>query len=140
MYDIAVKTNLQNVTMTVANLDPEQYHKAGWTVVGRLVGLDSVLCSARVVVTHLGYTLWEAISYGIPVVIVPNPAWKRSSVKEMEKVCEFIEKSGFGVYVGLDGLTPQNLEKAVQKAESMTLPRIEIGAKKAANTIREIER
>ncbi|MFH0848060.1 MAG: glycosyltransferase [archaeon] len=140
LYDIAIQTHLNNVVMTVGDLDPQQYSKDGWTTVSRLVGLDDVLSKARVVVTHLGYTAWESINYQVPVVIIPNPAWRRSSVAEMEKVCDFMQQKGFGIYLPHDNMTPEGLENAVHRAESMTVPKIEVGAKMAADRIREVEK
>lgn len=135
LYDIAVKTGLNDVTMTIADLDVAQYSKPGWVVVNRLIGLDEVLASARVVVTHLGYTIWEALNYRVPVVIIPNPKWRRSSVREMEQVALFIQEKGYGIYLPIDGLTPQKLEGCVSRADKMNMPPVERGTEKAARLI-----
>lgn len=140
LYDVAKKTNLTNVVMTVGALDPKKYAKDTWQVVNYLIGLDEVLSSARVVVTHLGYTLWESINYRVPVVIVPNPAWKRSSVKEIERLCTFLESKGIGIYLRYKDLTPESFEKAIHNVETINLPQIEVGAKKAARLIRDIRK
>lgn len=140
LYDVAIRTDLKNVIMIVGDLDPQKYRKDGWITVSRLVGLDDVLSRARAVITHLGYTAWESINYRVPVVIIPNPAWRRSSVTEMEKVCDFIQEKGFGIYLPPESMTPESLESAVCRAESMTVPEIEVGAKTAADLIREVEK
>jgi UDP-N-acetylglucosamine--N-acetylmuramyl-(pentapeptide) pyrophosphoryl-undecaprenol N-acetylglucosamine transferase len=139
LYDIAVKTDLKNVTMTIADLNVSEYRKPGWVVVNKLIGLDEVLASARVLVTHLGYTIWEALNYHVPVVIVPNPKWRRSSVHEMEQVAFFIQERGFGLYLPFDGLTPEKLQESVAHAERMDVPPIERGSEEAARLILEEE-
>ncbi len=101
----------------------------------RLIGLDEVIASARVLVTHLGYTIWEALNYRIPVVIVPNPKWRRSSIHEMERVALFIQEKGFGIYLPFDGLTSEKLQSSIIHAESMNVPEIERGSGEAARLI-----
>jgi len=140
LYDIAVKTNLKNVTMTIGDLDISQYQKTGWLVVNRLIGLDPVLASARVVVTHLGYTIWEALNYRVPVVIIPNPKWRRSAVHELERVALFIQEKGYGVYLPLEGLTPEKLEESIMRASQINVPSMERGTEKAARLILEEEK
>jgi UDP-N-acetylglucosamine:LPS N-acetylglucosamine transferase len=135
LCDIAVKTDLEDVTMTIADQDTSGYTKPGWTIVNRLIGLDEVMASARVVITHLGYTIWEAINYRIPVIIVPNPKWKSSSVQEMERVALLIQEKSYGLYLPIDGLTPQKLEDYVKKAEGMSLPPVQRGTDEAVRLI-----
>ncbi len=135
LYDIAMKTDLKDVTMTIGNLDISQYQKTGWLVVDRFTGLDQVLASARVVVTHLGYTIWEALNYRVPVVIVPNPQWRRSAVHELERVALFIQEKGYGVYLPLEKLTPKKLEESVMRASQIDVPLIDRGTEKAARLI-----
>ena len=135
LYDIVVETDLRGVTMTTGNLDAERYTKPGWLVVKQLIGLDHELSSARVVVTHLGYTIWEALNYAIPVVIVPNPRWKKSAVREIERVSTFLQEKGYGLYLPTEELTPERLEDAVGRAEKMRVPQMERGSEKAARVI-----
>jgi beta-1,4-N-acetylglucosaminyltransferase len=135
LCDIAVKTDLKDVTMTTADEDISPYRKPGWIVVNRLIGLDEVMASAKVVVTHLGYTIWEALNYRIPVVIIPNPKWRRSSIHEMERVALFIQEKGFGIYLPFDGLTAEKLQASIARAEGMNVPQIERGSDKAARLI-----
>jgi len=135
LYDIVAKTDLKEVTMTTGDMDVERYAKAGWLVVKQLIGLDHELSSARVVVTHLGYTIWEALNYAIPVVIVPNPKWKKSAVREIERVSTFLQEKGYGLYLPTEKLTPEKIEDAVRRAEKMSVPQIERGTEKAAQVI-----
>ena len=135
LYDIALKTDLKDVTMTIGDLNVSHYRKPGWLVVNRLTGLDQVLASARVVVTHLGYTIWEALNYRVPVVIVPNPRWRRSAVHELERVALFIQEKGYGVYLPLEGLTPEKLEESILRASRINVPSMERGTEKAARLI-----
>jgi len=135
LYDVAARTNLKDVTMTIGDLDVEQYSKPGWIVVKKLVGLDEVLASARVVVTHLGYTIWEAVNYGVPVVVVPNPKWKKSAVSEVERVSVFLQEKGYGLYLPAEELTPERLEDAVRCAEKMSVSQIERGTENVARII-----
>jgi len=135
LYDIVVETDLRGVTMTTGDLDAERYTKPGWLVVKQLIGLDHELSSARVVVTHLGYTIWEALNYAIPVVIVPNPRWKKSAVREIERVSTFLQEKGYGLYLPTEELTPERLEDAVGRAEKMRVPQMERGSEKAARVI-----
>jgi UDP-N-acetylglucosamine:LPS N-acetylglucosamine transferase len=58
----------------------------------------------------------------------------------METVCGFIESKGYGIYLRSDDLTPETLEKAVIRAESMKVPEIDPGAERAAAIIREVAR
>jgi len=135
LCDAAAKTDLKNVTMTVGDLDLKGYGRPGWTVVDKLIGLDDVLASAKVVVTHLGYTIWEAVNYGVPVVIVPNPRWRRSSVSEMERVARFLQQKGYGIYLPLEQLTPERLEETVRRATEMSTATVGRGTEKAAHMI-----
>lgn len=135
LCDIAVKTDLRDVTMTIADQDVSRYAKPGWVVVNRLIGLDEVMASASVVITHLGYTIWEAMNYCVPVIIVPNPMWKSSSVHEMEQVALFIQEKGYGLYLPIEGLTSATLEDSVKRAERMNLPPIQRGTDEAVHLI-----
>jgi len=135
LCDVAARTDLKDVTMTVGDLDLKGYGKPGWIVVDKLIGLDDILASAKVVVTHLGYTIWEAVNYGVPVVIVPNPRWRRSSVSEMERVARFLQQKGYGIYLSLEQLTPERLEETVRRATEMSIATVERGTEKAAHMI-----
>jgi len=139
LCDVAARTSLKEVTMTIGNLDVERYSRPGWIVVDKLVGLDNVMASASVVVTHLGYTIWEAVNYGVPVVIVPNPKWKKSAVSEVERVALFLQQKGYGIYLPIEELTPERLEEAVRRAEKMSIAEVERGAEDAARVILEEE-
>jgi len=135
LCDVAARTDLGDVTMTVGDLDLKGYSRPGWVVVSKLIGLDDILASAKVVVTHLGYTIWEAVNYGVPVVIVPNPKWKKSAVREMERVALFLQQKGYGIYLPVDELTPERLEEAVRGAEKMSISLVERGTENAARII-----
>lgn len=135
LCDTAARTSLKEVTMTIGNLDVEKYSRPGWIVVDKLVGLDDVMASARVVVTHLGYTIWEAVNYGVPVVIVPNPKWKKSAVSETERVALFLQQKGYGLYLPVEELTAERLEEAVRRAEKMSVSGVERGTENAARII-----
>ena len=135
LCDVTARTNLKDVTMTIGDMDAEKYRRPGWVVVDRLIGLDDVLASARVVVTHLGYTIWEAVNYGVPAIIVPNPKWKKSAVEETERVALFLQQKGYGIYLPVEELTPERLEETVLRAEKMSIPSVERGTEKAARII-----
>lgn len=135
LCDAAARTNLEDVLMTIGDLDVARYSRPGWIVVKKLVGLDDAMASARVVVTHLGYTIWEAVNYGVPVVIVPNPKWRRSAVGEMERVSFLLQEKGYGLYLSQEDLTPEKLEDTVLRAEKMSVPPIDRGTEKAARII-----
>jgi len=121
--------------MTVGDLNPDAYSKPGWIVIDRLIGLDEVLASAKVVVTHLGYTIWEAVNYGVPAVVVPNPKWRRSSVSEVDRVAKFVQEKGYGLYLPAEELTPERLEEAVRHAQQMSPASVDRGTEKAAQII-----
>jgi len=140
LYDTAAGTSLTNVLLVASGLNHEPYKRKGWTVVDRLIGLDEALSSARVVVTHLGYTVWEALNYGVPVVVVPNPRWRRVSISQVGEVCRFISIKGHGIYLAYEELTPLNLEAAVRRAEMMSAPTIERGSEKAVEIILGLKR
>jgi UDP-N-acetylglucosamine:LPS N-acetylglucosamine transferase len=135
LYNAAVRTNLKDVMMTVGDLNPDAYSKPGWIVIDRLIGLDEVLASAKVVVTHLGYTIWEAVNYGVPAVVVPNPKWRRSSVSEVDRVAKFVQEKGYGLYLPAEELTPERLEEAVRHAQQMSPASVDRGTEKAAQII-----
>ena len=141
LMKVALEADFKDVVATMGNLDSEPFREKGWKV-GKFIGLDEILEKADVCISHLGYTVWEAVNYRVPVVVVPNPLWwkLRKTVDESEQliICKAIEERGYGIFLPFEELTPQNLRKAVERAKKMTPAPIIKGSLKAAQIVLEI--
>jgi UDP-N-acetylglucosamine--N-acetylmuramyl-(pentapeptide) pyrophosphoryl-undecaprenol N-acetylglucosamine transferase len=137
LFRAVSELGLERVVLHTGRVDPEPYRRRhpGWTVFRFDPDFDRWLAGAHVVVTHYGNTAVEAaLTYGKPVVIVYNPAWRTTAGYEDARIL-----AGKLNAVLLRGPpTPRELEEAIAEAEKRKPPRYPNGAEKLAREIVEV--
>ena len=76
LFDAVAEAGFSRVVMQTGRVDPSRYRRPGWRVFRFDPDLHRWIAGASVVVSHFGRTVVDAaLTYGKPVVIVPNPRW-----------------------------------------------------------------
>lgn len=132
LFDALAMSNLRNVVLQTGKLDPAPYASKHpeWKVVTLTERFDELLAGAEVVVTHFGVTVLEAIVYGKPVVLVPNPEWTRTAGVEDAK---YLARKVNAVLVS--EIKTKTLLDAINEARTREIPRLPDGAERLANII-----
>jgi len=132
LFDAFAETALKNVVLQTGDLDPAPYKekRPEWRVISYTDKFDELLAGAEVVVCPPGGTPVEAMAYGKPVVIVRYPSWTRAAGPEDTRL--FAEKLNAPL---LDSFTPKDIEEAIIKAKSRTLPELVNGTEALVEAI-----
>lgn len=132
LFDTLAQSNLGNVVLHTGEVNPEPYVKnhPEWRVFSSTERFFQLLAGARLVVTHLGFTVAEAITYRKPVVLVPNPELKRGAKIDDAK---YLARKTNSVLVS--ELDLENLLSAIDKASKRKIPTIASGTRILANRI-----
>ena len=132
LFDELVKSDLRNIVLQTGRIDPALYIEKhpDWKVITITEHFQQLLAGAELVVTHNGSTILEAIAYGKPTVLVPNPEWRRTAgVKD----AEYFAKKVNAVLVSEINL--ENLLKAIDEARKRRVLTLPNGAENLANMI-----
>jgi len=135
LFDVLSESNLQNVVLQTGRVDPAPYAKRHpeWKVITLTEKFHELLAGAELVITHFGSTALEAVVYGKPVILVPNPEWTRTAA---------IEDAGyFAKKVNAVPVSEINLETllgAIDEARKRTVPNLPNGAENLANEVTKL--
>jgi UDP-N-acetylglucosamine:LPS N-acetylglucosamine transferase len=126
------ETSLENVVLQygVGDVSRVVERHPSWKVLATSENFHELLRDAGIVVTALSFTVIEAVAYGKPVVIVPNPEWTRTGSVEDARLL-----AGKVNAVLVTELTKDKLQKAVAEALKREVPVIESGTERLANII-----
>ena len=136
LFDAIAKTNLNNVVLQVGKVNPEKYRKEHpeWIIFDFDPDFQRWIAGASVVVSHLGKTVIDAaLTYGKPVVIVPNPEWIHTAGLVDARI--LAKKLNAEV---VEEIFPENISNAVDKVQKRKPPEYEDGAVKLAALIEEM--
>ncbi|MCX7698322.1 MAG: hypothetical protein N2114_02510 [Candidatus Goldbacteria bacterium] len=132
LFDVLAESNLKNVVLQTGKVSPEPYMKRHpeWKVIKNSTNFYELIAGAEVVVTHFGSTILEALIYKKPIVIVPNPEWRRTAGAEDAK---FLAKKVNAVLVLR--IVLNNLLNAIERSKKAFLPDFVDGAQTLADLI-----
>ncbi len=134
LFNTISKLNLKNIVLQTGKIDPEPYRRRHpeWIVFQFDPDLDRWIAGATLVITHYpGMTsATAALAYRKPVILVAAPHLKTSAPQQDGPL--YAKKIG-ALYT--HKITPNTLQKLIEKAKTLTPPRYENGARKAADTI-----
>lgn len=136
LFDALAETNLQNVVLQTGKVDPTPYAEKHpeWKVLAITEKFHELVAGAEVVVTHLGSTIIEAVVYGKPIVLVPNPEWTRTAGPEDAK---YLAKRVNAALIS--EIKPENLLAAIDVARKGKVPSLPDGAENLTNIIVELD-
>jgi len=135
LFDELVKSSLHNIVLQTGKIDPAPYIKEHpeWKVITITERFQELLAGAELVITHNGSTILEAVAYGKPTLLVPNPEWTRTAgVKDAEY---FVKKVNA---VLVSDIELENLLNAIDEARKRRVPMLPNGAKNLANEITKL--
>ena len=132
LFDELVKSNLHNIVLQTGKIDPTPYIKEHpeWKVITITERFQELLAGAELVITHNGSTILEAVAYGKPALLVPNPEWTRTAgVKDAEYFARKVNA------VLVSDIKLENLLDAIDEARKRRVPTLPNGAENLANMI-----
>ncbi|OYT56924.1 MAG: polysaccharide biosynthesis protein [Desulfurococcales archaeon ex4484_217_2] len=133
LFDALAQTSIRNIVLQTGKINPEKYKKIHpeWTVFDFDPNFQKWIAGASVVVSHLGKTAVDAaLTYGKPVVIVPNPEWTYTAgLKDAEILARKLNA------LIVHDISSENIENAIEKALSRKPPKYANGAKKLVELI-----
>lgn len=132
LFNAIADSNLHNVILQTGRIDPKPYaHKhPEWKTITLTNRFDELLAGADVVVTHFGVTVLEAVVYGKPVVLVPNPEWTRTAgVEDAKHLARKLNA------VLVSEINTKTLLNAIDEARRREVSPLPDGAKKLANIV-----
>ncbi|MCS7120854.1 MAG: glycosyltransferase [Nitrososphaerota archaeon] len=132
LFDAVMKSSLTNVVLQTGQVDPQPYIEAHpeWRVITVTPRFHELLAGADVVVTHFGSTVLDALVYGKPCVIVPNPEWTRTAGEEDAKV--LADKVNA---VMVSEISKESIFEAIEEARTRRVPSFQNGAENLARMI-----
>jgi len=135
LFDLLVRTNLDNVVIQTGKVDYQEYQKKkpNWKFFSFDPDLEKWISKAKVVITHQGKTAMEAVvMYRKPTIIVYNKDWIYAATKEDSK--EYAKVLG-ATFLD-DPSTWKSEEEIVKAIEKVREPKsFEIGTKKLVDII-----
>jgi len=129
LFDAVADSTLRNVVLQTGRINPKSYANKHpeWTIVTLTQRFDELLAGADVVVTHFGVTVLEAVVYGKPVVLVPNPEWTRTAgIEDAKHLAQKLNA------VLVSEITTNTVLNAIDEARERTVPTLLDGAKNLA--------
>ncbi|MCS7124890.1 MAG: hypothetical protein NZ932_05715 [Candidatus Bathyarchaeota archaeon] len=132
LFDVISESKLKNVVLQTGKVSPEPYRKRHpeWKILEHSAKFYELVAGADVVVTHFGATILEALVYGKPTVVVPNPEWTRTAGIEDAK--HYVRKVNA---VLVSEITLENILNAIEKSRESRRPTLPDGAENLANMI-----
>ena len=135
LFDVISDSDLEDVVIQTGQVNPEHYKKRhpSWKIIQYSSNFHELIAGARLIVTHFGSTVLEALMYRKPMVIVPNPEWTRTvGIEDARCLAEKVNA------VVISEITLDNLLKAMEDAAKRVLPFYKNGSDNLANLIIEI--
>lgn len=135
LFDVISESDLEDVVMQTGRVSPEPYQKKrpSWRILRFSSEFHELIAGAKLVVTHFGSTVLEALIYRKPMVIVPNPEWTRTVGIEDAR---YLAKKVNAVVVSV--ITQETLLEAMERAANRELPELINGSNNLANLILEL--
>ena len=132
LFDTISQSDIQNVALQTGPIAPAPYveRHPEWEIFQYSTNFHEYIAGSRVVVTHYGSTIIEALVYGKPVVITPNPEWTRTAGIDDAR---YMAKRVNAILV--PNITVSNLVKAIREAEKRKPPSYINGCIKLADII-----
>jgi UDP-N-acetylglucosamine:LPS N-acetylglucosamine transferase len=132
LFDAIAKSNLKNVVLQTGKVNPEPYRRRHpeWKILEYSARFYELVAGAEVVVTHFGATILEALVYGKPTVVVPNPEWTRTAGVEDAK--NYVKKVNAVLVLEIN---LKNLLTGIEEAKGRKPPVLMDGAQKLADLI-----
>jgi UDP-N-acetylglucosamine:LPS N-acetylglucosamine transferase len=137
LFDAIVELDLEKVVMQTGKVDPAPYREKhpNWTIIPYSTEFEKLVAESSIVITHQGGgTIFEALLYEKPLIIVFNPELTRTAnTEDMLVLARKVEAPFLEV---VDGAKIKSL---IQEAESHKKPHFENGRVKAAEVILELD-
>ncbi len=137
LFDAIVELDLEKVVMQTGKVDPAPYREKhpNWTIIPYSTEFEKLVAESSIVITHQGGgTIFEALIYEKPLIIVFNPELTRTAnTEDMLVLARKVEAPFLEV---VDGAKIKSL---IQEAESHKKPHFENGRVKAAEVILELD-
>ena len=133
LFDAVVELDLKKVVLQTGKVDPEPYKtkRPKWTIIPYLTEFEKLVAESSMVITHQGGgTIFEAVLYGKPLIIVFNHEIPRSANTDDMRV--LAKKVGAPFLDHVDSKTIESLILEIGKQEK---PHFENGRVKAAEII-----
>jgi len=132
LFDAILESKLDNVVLQTGKVNPEPYRKRHpeWKVIEHSTKFYELVAGADVVVTHFGSTILEALIYGKPTIIVPNPEWTRTAgIEDAKRLAEKVNA------VLVSEITLDSLLDALKEVKGRTRLKFHDGAQTLADII-----
>jgi UDP-N-acetylglucosamine:LPS N-acetylglucosamine transferase len=135
LFDVLLKTGWKNIVLQTGRVSPVRYKakNPNWKVFKYTKSFQKYLAGAEIVVTHFGSTVLEAANFKKPIVIVPNPEWKRTV--GLEDAVLLAKNVNAEV---LSNISVEGLKTAVKNAKSKEPLNLPDGGNNLAAIIREL--
>lgn len=133
LFDAVIELDLKKVILQTGKVDPEPYKKKrpDWKVLTYSTEFERLVAESSLVITHQGGgTIFEAVLYGKPLIIVFNPEIPRSANTVDVRV--LAEKVGA---LFLEEVNGENIQSLILETRSLPRLRFEDGRVKAAEII-----
>lgn len=133
LFDAIAELDLKKVVLQTGKVGPEPYKTkhSSWTVITYSTEFEKLIAESSMVITHQGGgTIFEAVLYGKPLIIVFNPELTRTADTEDMRV--LAKKVGAPFLDHADSETIRSLIFEIRKQER---PHFENGRVKAAEII-----
>ena len=136
LFDAVAGLDLEKVVMQTGKVDSTSYLEKhpSWIIIPYSTQFEKLVAESSVVITHQGGgTIFEALLYEKPLIIVYNPELTRTAnTEDMIVLAKKIEAPFLEVADGA------KIKSLIQEAESQAKPRFENGRVKAAEAILEL--
>ncbi|RLF01471.1 MAG: polysaccharide biosynthesis protein, partial [Thermoprotei archaeon] len=136
LFEAVDKLEVEKVVLQTGRINPRPFKERhpGWTVFDFDPDFGKWLAGASVVVTHFGKTAIDAaLTYGKPVVLVPNPEWRlTASLEDARMLAEKLNA------VLVEEINPLKLREVIEEAKSREPPSYPDGAAKLVELILEL--
>jgi UDP-N-acetylglucosamine--N-acetylmuramyl-(pentapeptide) pyrophosphoryl-undecaprenol N-acetylglucosamine transferase len=133
LFDAVAGLDLETVVIQTGKVDPAPYRvkHPSWTIIPYSTEFEKLIAESSVVITHQGGgTIFEALLYEKPLIIVFNPELTRTAnTEDMLVLARKVEAPFLEVADGA------KIKSLIQETESRTKPRFENGREKAAEVI-----
>jgi len=133
LFDEIIKIPIDNIVLQTGRISPEEYKKArpNWKIFQFDPDFQKWIAGASLVISHFGRTAVDAaISYRKPVVIVPNPEWRRTAgMKDAEQLAIILNA------VLVKEVKASKILEAIDEAKHRKPPQYPNGAERLAEII-----
>ncbi len=136
LFDVVNELDLGKVVLQTGKVDPEPYRARhpDWTIIPYSTEFEKLVAESSIVITHQGGgTIFEAVLYRKPVIIVFNPELTRTADTEDMRVLATKVGAPF-----LENAESTALATLIRDVRSQARPTFENGRVRAAETILDL--